>query len=186
MQVFIKNYLSGLKDCVDNLDIKEIEKIIEILVNARDNDNTIFVMGNGGSATTASHLCCELNKGASYNQSKRFKVICLNDSISTILAYSNDVCFEDIFVEQLKNFAKKDDVVIGISSSGNSKNVIKAIEYANEINAISVGLTGCDGGELKKIAKHSINPNYNNLQISEDIHMLVVHMIYRYILNYKI
>ena len=168
MQVFIKNYLSGLKDCVDNLDIKEIEKIIEILVKARDNDNTIFVMGNGGSATTASHLCCELNKGASYNQSKRFKVICLNDSISTILAYSNDVCFEDIFVEQLKNFA------------------IKAIEYANEINAISVGLTGCDGGELKKIAKHSINPNYNNLQISEDIHMLVVHMIYRYILDYKI
>ena len=180
---FIDKYFSNLKTCIDKIDKKEIEKFLEILIDARDNNKTIFIMGNGGSASTASHFCCELNKGASYNKDKKFKVICLNDSISTILAYANDVNFEDIFKEQLKNFVQKGDVVIGISSSGNSKNILSAIEYANEVGAITVGLTGRDGGELKKLSKYSVNPNYDDLQISEDIHMIIVHLIYRYLIE---
>ena len=179
---FIENYFASIKSCIDLLDKKEIEQFVKILINARENGRTIFIMGNGGSATTASHFACELNKGASYNQEKRFKVVCLNDSISTILAYSNDVDFETVFVEQLKNLMSKDDVVIGISSSGNSKNIINAIEYANENGAISIGLTGKDGGVLKTVSKYSINPNFNDLQVSEDIHMMVVHIVYRYFL----
>ena len=180
---FTDKYFSNLKTCIDKIDKKEIEKFLEILIDARDNAKTIFIMGNGGSASTASHFCCELNKGASYNKDKKFKVICLNDSISTILAYANDVNFEDIFKEQLKNFVQKDDVVIGISSSGNSKNILSAIEYANEVGAITIGLTGRDGGELKKLSKYSVNPNYDDLQISEDIHMIIVHLIYRYLIE---
>lgn len=183
MLTFIEDYLSNLKDCIDRIDKKEVEKFIEILINARKNNKNIFVMGNGGSASTASHLCCELNKGASFNKEQKFKVICLNDSISTILAYSNDLTFEDIFVEQLKNFVQKDDVVIGISSSGNSKNILKAINYANQVGAITVGLTGRDGGMLRNLSKFSINPNYDDLQISEDIHIIVVHLAYRYLIN---
>ncbi len=180
---FIDKYFSNLKTCIDKIDKKEIEKFLEILIDARDNNKTIFIMGNGGSASTASHFCCELNKGASYNKDKKFKVICLNDSISTILAYANDVNFEDIFKEQLKNFVQKGDVVIGISSSGNSKNILSAIEYANKVGAITIGLTGRDGGELKKLSKYSVNPNYDDLQISEDIHMIIVHLIYRYLIE---
>lgn len=181
MITFVDEYFLKLRTCLDKINKKEIEKFIEILLWARDNNKTIFVMGNGGSASTASHFCCELNKGASYNKNKKFKVICLNDSVSTILAYANDVKFEDIFVEQLKNFVKKDDVVIGFSSSGNSKNILKSIEYANEVGAITVGLTGRDGGELKNISKYSVNPSYDDLQVSEDIHMIVVHIVYQYL-----
>ncbi len=185
MRTLINTYFSNLKECIDNINTKEIEKLIEILEIARNEGRQIFVMGNGGSATTASHLCCELNKGASYNKEKRFNVVCLNDSISTILAYANDVCFDDIFIEQLKNLANKNDVVIGISSSGNSKNILKAITYANEIGAQTIGFTGCNGGELKKLAKYSINPNFDNLQISEDIHLIIIHILYRYFLEQK-
>ena len=161
----------------------EIEKLIELLSDAKENGKQIFVMGNGGSASTASHFCCEFNKGASFNKNKRFKVICLNDSVETLLAYSNDICFEDVFIEQLKNFLGKNDIVIGISSSGNSKNILKAMEFANSVGAITVGLTGMNGGKLKELSQYSINPNYNDLQISEDIHMITVHILYRYFLT---
>ena len=179
MRVLISSYISRLKTSLDELEFSEIENFISILNNARKNGNNIYIMGNGGSALTASHFCCDFNKGASYGveDKKRFKFICLNDNIATMMAYSNDVSYDDVFVEQLKNFLQPDDVVIGISGSGNSKNVLKAIEYANENKAVTVGLTGYSGGRLREISSCSVNTNVNDMQISEDIHMMLCHMI---------
>ena len=179
MRNVINNYFERLKNTIDNLDRNEIEKFIQVLNEARENGNTIFIMGNGGSAATASHFVCDFNKGASYmhDDKKRFKLICLNDNTAINMAYANDVSYDDIFVETMKNFFNKGDVVIGISGSGNSKNVVKTIEYANKNGGITVGLTGYNGGLLKQISTVSVNANVDDMQISEDIHMILCHLI---------
>lgn len=179
MKININNYFDRLKKTIDNLDRNEIETFIQILNNARERGNNIFIMGNGGSASTASHFTCDFNKGVSYDcdNKKRFKFICLNDNTAINMAYANDISYEDIFIEPMKNFFNKGDVVIGLSGSGNSQNVINAIEYANENGGITVGLTGYNGGKLKQICKYSVNANIDDMQISEDIHMIICHMI---------
>ncbi len=185
MKSYINNYFDLLKTTIDNLDRVELETFINLLLSARDRGNHIYIMGNGGSAATASHFCCDFNKGMSYQQDKKFRMICLNDNVATMLAYSNDVSYDDVFVEQLKNFLNEGDVVIAISGSGNSKNVLKAIEYANANGGISVGITGYTGGILKQISKYSVNANVDNMQITEDIHMMICHMIYHILMNDK-
>lgn len=172
----IDEYLDNVKKTLDSLDRKEIETFLNLLVKAKNEEKTIFIMGNGGSAATASHFCCDFNKGVSYCKEKRFKFICLNDNVPTMMAYSNDISYDDIFVEPLKNFFKEGDLVIGISGSGNSKNVLKAIEYANENGGVTIGITGYNGGKLKTIAKYSVNTNVNDMQISEDVHMILDHL----------
>jgi D-sedoheptulose 7-phosphate isomerase len=172
----IDKYFNLLKETIDNLDRKDISGFIDIIKEAYDRGSNIYVCGNGGSALTASHFACDLNKGASCNLGKRFRVMPLTDNIATIMAYANDISYEDVFVEQLKNHLKKGDVVVGISGSGNSRNVVKAIEYANQSNNITIGITGFDGGILKKIASHSVNANCNDMQISEDVHMILCHL----------
>ena len=178
MKEAIDNYFNLLKQSVDGLDRKAIISFVDLLLEARKNGNNIYIMGNGGSASTASHFTCDFNKGLIYKKDIRFKMICLNDNIATMLAYSNDLGYENVFVEQLKNFLKKDDVVIGISGSGNSKNILNAIEYANHLGAKTVGLTGFDGGKLKNIVDVSIHANINNMQVTEDVHMTICHMLY--------
>lgn len=182
----MENYFSELKSVIDNLDRNEIETFINVMLNARNNGRNIYIMGNGGSGATASHFCCDFNKGMSYTKDKKFKMICLNDNVSTMLAYSNDVGYDFVFVEQLKNFVKEGDIVIGISGSGNSKNVLNAIDYANKKGAITIGLTGYSGGVLKQITKYSVNANVDNMQITEDIHMMICHMIYDILINQDI
>ena len=172
----IENYLDRLQNTISALDREEINTFINLLLKARDEDKNIFIIGNGGSAATASHYCCDFNKGASYGFDKRFKFICLHDNMATLMAYSNDVSYEDAMVEPLKNFFKPGDYVIGISGSGNSKNVLKAIEYANQNNGITIGITGYHGGKLKEISKYSVNANIDDMQISEDIHMMLNHL----------
>ena len=178
MKEAIDNYFNLLKQSVDGLERSAIESFIDLLLEARKNGNNIYIMGNGGSAATASHFTCDFNKGLSYKKDIRFKMICLNDNIATMLAYSNDLGYENVFEEQLKNFLKKDDVVIGISGSGNSKNILNAVEYANELGAKTVGLTGFDGGKLKDIVDVSIHADINNMQVAEDVHMMICHMLY--------
>ena len=178
MDKAIDNYFSLLKETIDKLDKNSIQEFVEELKEARKKGKNIFIMGNGGSASTASHFTCDFNKGLSYKKDIRFKMICLNDNVATMLAYSNDVSYDNVFVEQLKNFLKKDDVVIGISGSGNSKNVVKAIEYANDLGAKTVALTGFDGGILKNIVDVSIHADVNNMQVAEDVHMTICHMLY--------
>ena len=181
----INNYFGKLKTCIDNLDRKEVDIFLNIMLRARDRGANIYIMGNGGSGATASHFCCDFNKGMSYQQDKKFKMICLNDNVATMLAYANDVSYDNVFVEQLKNFLKEGDLVIGISGSGNSKNVLKAVEYANANGAITLGLTGYNGGILKQIAKYSINTHIDDMQITEDIHMMLCHMTYSILMNGK-
>lgn len=172
-----RNYLSGLKKAIDNLPLEKIDEIIDLMLKVYDGNRQIFIFGNGGSGGTASHFACDINKGVSLHLKKRFRVICLNDNLPVILAYANDLSYEDIFVEQLKNFLNPSDVVIGISSSGNSANVIKAIQYSNENDATSVAFTGFDGGKLAGIACTSLIVPSNDMQKVEDLHLVLVHMI---------
>lgn len=173
----IETYLTRLGETLRNISVEEIATTAQLLLEARNKKANIFVCGNGGSALTASHLACDLNKGASYGREERFRLIPLTDNIGTIMAYANDVDYECIFVEQLKNFFNAGDVVIGFSGSGNSENVIKAIDYANKNGGVTIGITGYDGGKLKKVAKYSINANVGDMQISEDIHMVICHIL---------
>lgn len=173
----VKDYFAGLKKCLDEISIKKVIQIAEIVYEAYEKDKQIFIMGNGGSASTASHFACDINKGVSYGLKKRFKVICLNNNIPTMLAYANDISYEDIFVEQMKNFFSRDDLVIGISGSGNSRNVLKAIQFANENGGKTIGLTGFDGGKLAEMAQFSLIIPVNDMQQVEDFHLIVTHIL---------
>jgi len=171
----INSYFERLKKTIDLIPVEDLNNMMNLLLNARNDGHLILIMGNGGSAATASHFASDFNKGLSYNKSKRFKFLCLNDNIPTMMAYSNDVSYDDIFLETMKNFLNEGDLVIGISGSGNSKNVLKAFEYANKQNAITIALTGYDGGELKNFSKHNVHIPVNDMQISEDLHMVLDH-----------
>lgn len=179
----IEAYLSKLKRTIDILSVESINELMNVLVKARDDSKSIFIMGNGGSAATASHFVCDFNKGLSVAGGKRFKFICLNDNIPSLMAYGNDLSYEDIFVEPLKNYFQKGDIAIGISGSGNSSNVIKAIDYANENEGVTIALTGYNGGKLFTIAKHNVNIPINDMQIAEDLHIVLDHCIMTVLLN---
>lgn len=170
-------YLAELKKVLETISLERFEEMVNIILEAYEGEHTIFIMGNGGSGATASHFACDINKGTCLDLKKRFKVICLNDNVPTMLAYANDISFEDMFVEQLKNFLKSNDLVIGISASGNSKNVLKAIKYANKKGARTIGLTGFDGGKLANLAKLSLVIKINDMQKVEDTHLIINHMI---------
>jgi D-sedoheptulose 7-phosphate isomerase len=183
MENFFLDYFQDLKNALDKIDLKMFKKINELLFDALENEKQIFTMGNGGSSSTAAHLVCDLNKGVSYNQRKKFKAICLNDNMPILLAYANDVSYSDIFCEQLKNFMRDGDVVIGFSGSGNSENVLKAIEYANKNGGVTIGFSGFDGGKLSKITKYSLTARINDMQKCEDIHSILCHLIMQTINN---
>lgn len=185
MKDYFLYYFQDLKKTLDKIDLSIFQKINELIYNALENGNQIFTMGNGGSGATASHLTCDLNKGVSFNQTKKFKAICLNDNIPTLLAYANDVSYSDIFCEQLKNFMRIGDLVIGFSGSGNSENVLKAIEFANKNEGITIGLSGFDGGQLSKTVKYSLVVPIDDMQKVEDIHLILCHLIMQ-TMNYLI
>ena len=155
----------------------KMREIVAALVKARNGRKRIYTLGNGGSASTASHMASDLNKGASRRDAPRLRVMALTDSIPSMLAWGNDSSYEDIFVEQLKNHLEKGDVVIAISGSGNSENVLKAVEYANKEGAVTIGLTGFDGGKLARMAKISYIVPSNCMQQIEDVHLLIEHML---------
>lgn len=173
----VLDYLEEFRKVLEGIYVEKIEEMVKIILDAFERESSVFIMGNGGSAATASHFACDINKGTCFDLKKRFKVICLNDNIPTILAYANDYSYEDIFVEQVKNFLRPGDVVIGISASGNSKNVLKAIEYANKNGAQTLGLTGFDGGKLASLAKATLVIKVNDMQKVEDAHLIVTHII---------
>ena len=171
----IEIYFGKVIDALNRVDRKSLPRFSDLLLEAYHKEGTIFVFGNGGSGNTASHFCGDFTKGVSYGLDKRFKILCLNDNISALMAIANDVSYEDIFVEQLKNFVRKDDLVIGISCSGNSVNVIKALEYANAMGAVTVAFCGFAGGKIKGIANLAIHVDINDMEVSEDIHLIIFH-----------
>ena len=174
------DYLSEVSKTLDTMkkDLPgKTRDIISVLTNARDSGKRIYTCGNGGSASTASHMASDLNKGSNRQDSPRFKAIALTDNVPAMSAWANDSSYEDIFVEQLKNHLEKGDVVVAISGSGNSPNILKAVHYANDIGATTIGLSGFDGGKLSKIAKISYVVPNNCMQQVEDIHLLIEHML---------
>jgi D-sedoheptulose 7-phosphate isomerase len=172
-----EQYKAALLDAIDQIDIARVNQAIEWFREARDSSRHIFVCGNGGSASTASHFTCDMVKGASYERESRFRILSLTDSLPTLTAYSNDAGYDTVFVEQLKNFAKPGDLLMCISGSGNSPNVLRAIEYANSIGCKTLALTGRDGGKLGPLAQLNIHVDAPHMGRIEDAHMIVCHMI---------
>jgi len=175
--VHFLNYFHTIKEVLDKINLDILQEINRQIFIALKSDKQVFTMGNGGSGATASHFICDLNKGISCDGWKRIRGICLNDNVPSILAYANDMSYSDIFCEQLKNYMKEGDVVIGFSGSGNSENVIKAMIYANENKGITIGFTGFDGGKLAKVVKYSLNVPIKDMQKSEDVHLMLCHLI---------
>jgi D-sedoheptulose 7-phosphate isomerase len=180
---FPENYKTELIRAIDAIDTAKVNSAIEWFKEARDANRSIFVCGNGGSASTASHFACDMVKGASYQRDQRFRLMALTDSLPTLTAYSNDVSYECVFLEQLKNFAKPGDLVMAISGSGNSPNVLKAVEYGNSIGCKTLALTGRDGGKLGPMAQLNIQVPVPHMGRIEDAHMIVCHMICYYFME---
>jgi len=181
--IYTHRYKSELLSAIESVDLDRVDQAIRILAQARDEGRRIFVCGNGGSASTASHFATDLVKGASYGRAERFRILALTDSLSTLTAYSNDVSYECIFVEQLKNFAEPGDVLMAISSSGNSPNVLRAVEYGNSIGCRTIALTGRNGGALGPLAQLNIQVCHPHTGRIEDLHLIVLHMIGYYFME---
>ena len=176
-------YKADLLSAIETIDLDKVGQAIDILIQARKEDRRIFVCGNGGSASTASHFVCDMVKGASFKRDKRFRIMALTDSLPTITAYANDVTYDCVFVEQLKNFAEPGDVVMAISGSGNSPNVLHAVEYANSIGCRTIALSGRDGGKLGPMAQLNLQARNPHMGRIEDVHMIVMHMICYYFMD---
>jgi D-sedoheptulose 7-phosphate isomerase len=173
----IGDYLKNEIEVLNSLDIARINRAINLLLEAFENEKRIYIFGNGGSSATASHFTNDFNKGVSEHTEKKFNFICLNDNVPTMMAISNDIGFEEVFRFQLIGHLNVGDIVIAISGSGNSKNVLNAIEYAKEQRNKIIGITGYEGGRLGELADIHLNVPVNSMQITEDIHMVFDHLI---------
>lgn len=175
----IQNYFQHVRHAVDQIPLIKVSELADAILQVYNEGYTIFSMGNGGSGATASHVAGDYVKGASFGLSKRFRFICLNDNIPALMAISNDISYDAIFEEQLKNFAKQGDLVIGLSGSGNSKNVVNALQWAKKQGIKTAALTGYKGGECAAIADISVHIPIADMEIVEDLHMMVFHAIKR-------
>lgn len=173
----ISAYLEQEIRTIQNLDIEQINRALNLLLEALEKGNTVYIFGNGGSSATASHYQNDFNKGVSEHTEKKFNFLCLNDNVATVMAVANDIGFEEVFRFQLRGHIKPDDLVVAISGSGNSRNVINAVEYAREQGCKVIGLTGFDGGKLKGLSDVSLHAPVNSMQITEDIHMVFDHLM---------
>ncbi len=183
-QHYVKNYLEYLKSILDQLNLDDISKFIEVIKDARKTDNVVFFIGNGGSAATASHFANDLAIGTRSSK-KPFRVMSLTDNVAVITAIGNDFGYDEIFTKQLEAYMKAGDVVVGISASGNSPNVVKAFEYAKANSATTVSLSGFDGGKIKSMTDvnvhvPSVKGEYGPV---EDVHMIFDHIVGNYFLH---
>jgi D-sedoheptulose 7-phosphate isomerase len=173
----IRDYIAQLQEILQQLPLEPVRDVVSVLHYARLSDRQVFIMGNGGSAATASHFACDLSKGTLMPGRPRFRVMALTDSMPLFSAYANDYGYDCVFAEQLASFVRTGDVVIGISGSGNSPNVIKAIELAKETRATTIGLTGFDGGRLCHLVDICILVSGHCMEQVEDIHLMLEHII---------
>lgn len=180
---FAAEYRSSVVEAIDRIDLPSVTRAIEWFRETRDSGRRIFVCGNGGSAATASHFVCDMVKGASLCGNTRFRIQALTDSMATLTAYSNDIGYDVVFVEQLRNFAEPGDLFMAISGSGNSPNVVRAMEYANSAGCRTIALTGRNGGQLGPIANLNIQIPVPHMGRIEDAHMIVCHMICYYFMD---
>lgn len=180
---FLADYQRRVLETLQRIPLDKVEQAVEWLREARGSRKTVFVCGNGGSAATASHFVCDVLKGCSYGRAERFRILALNDNLPTLTAYSNDVSYEQVFVEPLRNFAEPGDVLIALSGSGNSPNVLRAVEWANANGLRTIGLTGRDGGRLGGLVQLEIRVPDAHMGRIEDGHMIACHMIAYYFMD---
>lgn len=179
---FFQEYLAAHKQAVNDLDLERIESVVELLFEAYRDGKRVFIFGNGGSASIASHMACDLGKGTLLRiydaNEKRLRVMSLTDNVALFTAYANDLSFDEVFVQQLHDLIEEGDVAIAISASGNSPNIIKAVEYAKGCGAKIVGLLGFEtGGRVAKLADCSVIAKSKHYGRIESIHSLVAHLI---------
>ena len=174
---FIQNYISTLQLTMDQLPRQSIADVITVLQQARMKGNQVFILGNGGSASTASHFACDLAKNTRQDGVPHFRVIGLTDNMAMFSALANDQGYENVFSEQLNSLVRPGDIVIAISASGNSQNVINAAEAATRHEAKVIGFTGFDGGRLGRLAHINIRVDSNIIEHVEDIHLILEHLI---------
>jgi D-sedoheptulose 7-phosphate isomerase len=174
---YVRSYVSRLEATMRGLDPKQVAAVGDLLTMARAEGKQVFLCGNGGSAALASHLAVDIGKGCSRNRDKRFRVIAFTDNTPWLTALGNDISYDDVFVEQLKNYADKGDVFIAISGSGNSKNILKAAQYANEAGCHTVGISGFAGGKLKDLVEHHVHIRADHMGLIEDGCHIVGHIL---------
>ena len=176
-QAFAQNYLKDLASLLPQLDTARLGEAIATMRKVRDEGKTIYICGNGGSASIASQMVVDIVKGASFKKKARFKMIGLTDSMATVSAYANDEGYEVVFVEPLKNFATKGDLLIAISGSGNSPNVLRAVEYANSIGCTTMGLTSGASGKLREMVKIPLLVPSRHMGRLEDCFFVFTHVL---------
>ena len=177
-------YFTNLRNQIDVVDRAEIDNGVAVIDSAWKRGAQIITLGNGGSSMTALHFITDWNKSIFMASGRQFRGRTLVDNMGLLMAYGNDISFEDIFVEQLKNILQPGDLVIAISGSGNSENVIRAVDYANENGAVTLGLCGYSGGKLKQKAQNICWVNANDMQLCEDVHAIFGHIVMQKLCGY--
>jgi len=180
---FIRGYLAELDSTLRALPQGQVADLIDAIRDVRDRDAQIFVVGNGGSAATASHFAVDLGKGASLGAERRFRVLSLTDNVPWITALGNDLSYADVFVEQLKNYARPGDLLLAFSGSGNSENVLRAVRYANSIGCRTIGLAGYAGGRLREEAQECLVVSADHKGRIEDGHFVIQHLVVYYFMS---
>jgi len=187
MDFFLKTYKAQLIDRIKNISAEVMSNIVLELIRASENKNRVFVLGNGGSAATASHIVNDFGAGLKRRDILCLDIVSLSDNIATVTALSNDIGYDEIYIKQLEGIIKKNDILMAISCSGDSENIIRAARYAKKNNAIVIGLTGFNGGKLKKLSdiNYHVQTKHGEYGLVEDVHMIFDHILYTYFIKMK-
>ncbi|GCE02756.1 D-sedoheptulose-7-phosphate isomerase [Dictyobacter aurantiacus] len=177
MYVDIQRYWQELTDACETIPLQKLNQVAEVLFSCYQRDNTIFLMGNGGSAATASHFACDLTKGTKREGMPAIRALALNENVALMTAWANDTHYTRIFAEQIAALLRADDAIIVISTSGQSPNILQAAHKAQQQGAMVIALTGCPGGELVKLADVSIQVAGHSIEQVEDLHLIVAHSL---------
>lgn len=175
----IVEYFNKIKLSLDHIDTEQIIKAVELLNSVESRKGTVYVFGNGGSSSTASHIQNDMNKSISEHCTKKFNVVCLSDNVATITAIANDHSYDEIFSFQLEGRLNPEDAIIAISGSGNSENVVRAVEYARNLNIPVISMTGFDGGRLLPLSDIKLHVAIDDIQVAEDCHLIFNHLLSR-------
>ena len=174
----VTSYFNTVVQVIAQMPLATVDRVVQMLFQAYESNRMIYLFGNGGSAALASHFACDLGKGAANGSGKRFQVLAFTDNVPLMTAWANDARYEDIFAEQLINFVRPADIAFGISGSGKSPNVLKALRVAHNAGAVTIGLTGFQGGDMRSICDLCVVVPSDNMQIIEDLHLSVTHAVF--------
>ncbi len=185
VETMMKAYQKELIDHIEQLNPKEMEGFIQLLLDAYHRDSQVFIVGNGGSAATANHFVCDFGKNAVQGDKRRFRILSLCDNIEKMTALGNDIAFEEIFRQQLINLMRPNDVMIVVSASGNSPDLVRACEYCKEKGGKIVALAGFTGGKIKDFADVSMVVDSKSYERIEDLHLIILHMVVCYMKEHQ-